>query len=186
MLGATATCDDIHYDHADWADAVFHVAGAAPQAVDPPVEQKVMLTPNPPPGPGINGPKVYGVRPGRPFIYRIPATGRRPMIFDVANLPTGLMLDRQTGIITGNAPGEKRTYLVVLKAQNAQRRIKRPFSISVGDTLAVTPAMGWNSWYIHYHRVSDADMRAAADAMIESGVADFGYQYVNIDDWWMD
>ena len=28
-------------------------------------------------------------------------------------------------------------------------------------------------------------MRAAADAMIDSGMADFGYQYVNIDDCWM-
>jgi alpha-galactosidase len=45
--------------------------------------------------------------------------------------------------------------------------------------------MGWNSWYIHYWRVTDAHMRRAADAMIESGMADFGYQYVNIDDCWM-
>jgi alpha-galactosidase len=45
--------------------------------------------------------------------------------------------------------------------------------------------MGWNSWYIHYGRVTDGHMRRAADAMIESGMADFGYQYVNIDDCWM-
>jgi alpha-galactosidase len=45
--------------------------------------------------------------------------------------------------------------------------------------------MGWNSWYIHYYRVTADDMRAAADAMIESGMADFGYSYVNIDDCWM-
>jgi alpha-galactosidase len=54
-----------------------------------------------------------------------------------------------------------------------------------GDTLALTPPMGWNSWYIHYDRVSEAIMRQAADQMIDTGMADYGYQYVNIDDCWM-
>jgi len=45
--------------------------------------------------------------------------------------------------------------------------------------------MGWNSWYIHYHRVTEAHMRRAAEVMISSGMADHGYQYVNIDDCWM-
>ena len=31
--------------------------------------------------PRINGPKIYGQRPGRPFLYTIPATGERPMTF---------------------------------------------------------------------------------------------------------
>ncbi|MCX6223708.1 MAG: NPCBM/NEW2 domain-containing protein, partial [Bacteroidia bacterium] len=48
----------------------------------------------------------------------------------------------------------------------------------------LTPPMGLNSWYIYYSRVSDSIMRRAADKMIESGMADFGYQYVNIDDCW--
>ena len=55
----------------------------------------------------------------------------------------------------------------------------------VGNQLALTPPMGWNSWYIHYHRVSDQVMRQAADQMIATGMADYGYQYVNIDDCWM-
>jgi alpha-galactosidase len=45
--------------------------------------------------------------------------------------------------------------------------------------------MGWNSWYIHYDRVTDEVMRQAADAMVSSGMADYGYMYVNIDDCWM-
>ncbi len=45
--------------------------------------------------------------------------------------------------------------------------------------------MGWNDWYTHYDRITDKLMRQAADAMISSGMADFGYQYVNIDDCWM-
>jgi alpha-galactosidase len=53
-----------------------------------------------------------------------------------------------------------------------------------GNGLAKTPPMGWNSWN-HFHRhVSDAIVRAAADAMVSSGMRDAGYIYVNIDDTW--
>ena len=45
--------------------------------------------------------------------------------------------------------------------------------------------MGWNHWYAHYNRVTDKMMREAADVMVASGMADVGYQYVNIDDCWM-
>jgi len=45
--------------------------------------------------------------------------------------------------------------------------------------------MGWNGWYTFYEKPSDALMRKAADIMIQSGMADHGYQYVNIDDAWM-
>ncbi len=44
--------------------------------------------------------------------------------------------------------------------------------------------MGWNSWYIYLHHVTEAAMRKAADQMIATGMADYGYQYVNIDDCW--
>jgi len=174
-------------DHADWAEAAFVVAGRDPIAADAPVikEQKVILTPRPGPTPQINGPKVYGCRPGRPFVYRIPCTGKRPMTFSAQNLPDTLTLDAATGIITGAAPRQAGEYLVTLKAANRQGSAQRPLKIVVGDTLALTPPMGWNSWYIHYGRVTDGHMRRAADAMIASGMADFGYEYVNIDDCWM-
>ena len=67
--------DGVDYDHANWAQAEFTVGGEKPEAVDvpePPAEEKVLLTPKPGPAPKINGPKVYGCRPGHPFLYRIP------------------------------------------------------------------------------------------------------------------
>jgi alpha-galactosidase len=49
---------------------------------------------------------------------------------------------------------------------------------------AITPPMGWNSWN-HFHRnVTEADVRAAADVIVKSGMRDAGYLYVNIDDTW--
>ena len=50
--------------------------------------------------------------------------------------------------------------------------------------LAATPPMGWNSWNHFAGRVTDADVRAAADALVSSGMRDAGYVYVNIDDTW--
>ena len=50
--------------------------------------------------------------------------------------------------------------------------------------LAQTPPMGWNSWNHFADKVTDADVRAAADAMVSSGMRDAGYIYVNIDDTW--
>src|SRR5882724_3918781 len=55
-----------------------------------------ILTPPAPATPRINGPDVFGVRPGSPFLYTIPATGDRPMTFSADNLPRGLKLDSET------------------------------------------------------------------------------------------
>jgi alpha-galactosidase len=144
-----------------------------------------ILTPKPAPQPKINGPEVYGARPGHPFLYRVPCTGERPIRFSAAGLPKELQLDAATGIISGASPAKRGEYRVTLSAANAKGKASKPFRIVVGDTLALTPPMGWNDWYTHYDRITDRLMRAAADAMLASGMADFGYQYVNIDDCWM-
>jgi len=52
------------------------------------------------------------------------------------------------------------------------------------SSVAQTPPMGWNSWNHFAEKVTDADVRAAADALVSSGMRDAGYIYVNIDDTW--
>ena len=44
--------------------------------------------------------------------------------------------------------------------------------------------MGWNSWNHFAGKVDDADVRAAADSMVSSGMKAAGYTYINIDDTW--
>lgn len=161
----------------------FVVARSAETNQPAPASAEQILTPLPGPAPHINGPRVYGVHPGSPFLYRIPCTGERPMKFSAENLPAGLTLDGQTGIITGRLLAASTTR-VTLIAQNVHGKAKREFRIIVGEQLALTPPMGWNSWYIYLRHVSEAAMRRAADQMIASGMADYGYQYVNIDDCW--
>jgi alpha-galactosidase len=50
--------------------------------------------------------------------------------------------------------------------------------------LAPTPPMGWSTWNHFHHGISDALIRAQADAMVSSGMRDAGYVYVNIDGGW--
>ena len=44
--------------------------------------------------------------------------------------------------------------------------------------------MGWNSWNFFAGKVTDKDIRAAADQLVATGMKDAGYVYVNIDDTW--
>ncbi len=171
--------------HADWAHAHFIMNQGQPPGpritTDP--DQEGILTPPPPSEPRIHSPKVYGARPGNPFLYRIPVTGNRPMRFEAAGLAAGLTLDPATGIITGTTP-PRGQYVLSLTATNASGRAQRDFTIVAGDQLALTPPMGWNSWYAYYEHVTDQLMRDAADSFISNGMADVGYQYVNLDDCW--
>jgi len=142
-----------------------------------------ILTPKSPETPLIHGAKIMGVRPGSPFLFRIPATGIRPMTFSVENLPEGLSLNNSTGIITGNI-SKAGEYKVVLGATNSTGNVTRDFKIVVGDKLALTPPMGWNSWNVWGLAVDNDKVKAAADVFISSGLADHGYTYINIDDGW--
>ena len=147
------------------------------------VEPKIILTPKPGPAPRINGAKVFGVRPGSPFLFTIPATGERPVKYEVVNLPSGLTCDENTGQISGiiEKPGE---YITTFRVRNKSGIAERSFRIVCGETLALTPHMGWNSWYVWENHVTDKIIREAADAMVISGMMDHGYMYVNIDDCW--
>lgn len=52
--------------------------------------------------------------------------------------------------------------------------------------LARTPPMGWNSWNHFGCNINENIIKETADAMASSGMKDAGYQYIVIDDCWMD
>ena len=92
--------------------AVLALAVLAPgwtRAAEP-----AILTPRPGPEPRINGAKVFGVRPGSPFLFTIPATGERPLRYAARGLPEGLRLDPATGQISGRLD----------RAGNSRRRLR--------------------------------------------------------------
>lgn len=45
-----------------------------------------------------------------------------------------------------------------------------------------TPTMGWSSWNTYGINISEDLIKAQADAMVNQGLKDVGYQYINIDD----
>ena len=144
---------------------------------------KYILTPKQGPAPKINGPKVFGVRPGHPVIFTIPASGIKPMTFSADNLPRGVKVDAKTGKISGSIdkPGE---YTIILHAKNNAGETKRTFKLVVGEIIALTPPMGWNSWNIYATKVTQELVLANAKAMVSSGLIDHGWSYMNIDDVW--
>jgi alpha-galactosidase len=175
--------DGISYDHADWCQARIEYRGSKPEPVKPYAAEPYILTPPPAPEPRINSPKVFGVRPGSPFLFTIAATGERPMTFAAEGFPAGLKLDVSSGRITGfiNKPG---TYNVKLIARNRLGTAEKMLRIEVGDKICLTPPMGWNSWNCWGCSVTDEKVRRSARAMVEKGLINYGWTYINIDDCW--
>ncbi|MFA6450208.1 MAG: NPCBM/NEW2 domain-containing protein [bacterium] len=133
---------------------------------------------------GIHGARVVGSTPGKPFLFLIPATGKKPLTYSAKNLPDGLSLDAKTGIISGALKSDGET-VVELSVAGPAGSAKRKLTIVGGkDKLALTPPMGWNSWNVWGLSVTDKKVRDAADVMVNSGLAAHGFTFVNIDDGW--
>ena len=180
--------DGMDSDLADWAGAVFFLVPGAtekPQAVfgfpDPPMPIASSVAS---PEPQIHAPHVTGATPGRSFLFQVPATGDGPLDYAAENLPQGLSMNAKTGVISGALAAEGMTE-VTLRVKGPKGETRRGLTIVGGkDKLALTPPMGWNSWFVWAGHVDDAKVRAAADAMVSTGLAAHGYQYVVIDDTW--
>ncbi len=174
----------VYKDKANYVNAYITYKGSAPVALNyNHIHNRHILTPEASPLPKINSAKVFGVRPGRPFMYTIAATGKRPMSFAAENLPYGLSLDKQTGIITGVIKEKKET-IVQLKATNELGTATRDLKIVAGDKIALTPPMGWNGYNRFADSIDHETVKAAVDAMINSGLINHGWTYINIDDSW--
>lgn len=183
VLVAADAGDGSDWDHADWGDLMITMVTGKPRLVVPPTEEAVLLTPKPAPTPRITGAKVFGVRPGSPFQFTVTATGDRPMIFAADSLPSGLQLDAQSGRITGKLDNAGE-FVVTLRAKNALGQAERKLKIVSGAQIGLTPAMGWNSWNCFAHAVTEERIKSAADAMVNSGLINHGWTYINIDDFW--
>ena len=174
-------------DNVSWGGALIQMQAGATATPEP----WVMPSDPPPPiasatplEPRINGPRVTGGTPGRPFLFLIPATGEGPLAYAASNLPAGLSLDPKTGIISGSLREAGRS-VAEITVKGPRGAARRALTIVGGDdALALTPPLGWNSWNAWGASVDDAKVRAAADWMVKSGLAAHGFQYIDIDDTW--
>ena len=147
------------------------------------LETPYILTPPESPKPHICNAQVYGARPGAPFLYTIAATGQQPMMYEASGLPPGFKINPKTGIITGSTK-ERGMFNLTLTATNNLGADSKVVNVVIGDNIALTPPMGWNSWNCWGLSVSDERVRASADAMVSSGLIHHGWTYMNIDDGW--
>lgn len=175
-------------DNADWAGAaIITKPGQQSQLRVLAAEKEAAPTiaPSRTTAPMINYPRITGATPGRPFQFRIPASGEGPLTFSATNLPAALELDPATGVITGSLQKEGRTEVAVsVKAKDGKMSNAVITIVGGKDALALTPPLGWNSWNVWGGNVTADHVKAAADGMVSSGLAAQGYTYINIDDAW--
>ena len=167
------------------SSAVTNPAAVTDGVYDGRVQAREVLTPLAPREPRLTGATIFGVRPGKPLFFRISATGEKPIVFSASGLPDGVTIDPATGWITGRAGSRAGDVVVTVSARNVLGSVSRDLTLRVGETIALTPPMGWNSWYVHSEGVSDRAIREIATAMAEKGLTDHGWTYLNIDDCWM-
>mmetsp|Transcript_37616 Transcript_37616/g.85405 ORF Transcript_37616/g.85405 Transcript_37616/m.85405 type:complete len:520 (-) Transcript_37616:720-2279(-) len=62
------------------------------------------------------------------------------------------------------------------------------FALAQGldNGVGLTPAMGWSSWNRFRCDINEALIKEVAQAIVSTGLRDVGFQYVNIDDCWME
>jgi alpha-galactosidase len=172
---------------ATWANAKITYSGDEVPRTIPLTKSiagvKQIFTPVESEFPKINYPKIVGATPSKQFIFPIPVTGKKPLLVTVDNLPTGLTLDSVTGIISGTTPSKKGTYSLNITVKNSLGEAKGTIDLKVGDLLALTPPMGWNSWNAGGMSVDQNKVKAAADVIAEK-LRGHGWAFLIIDDGW--
>ncbi|GEM_PF-45462 len=160
--------------------AVLAVAASATPAWAQQTEITISMAP-PPAEPRINGPRIFGRRPGTPLLYTVPATGDPPLTF-AATLPSGLSIDPGSGTISGTTPAAG-SHAIEVTVTNGSGSATATLTLIAGETLALTPPMGWNSYDSYYGDVTETQVREAADAL-RSILQPFGWNTVVIDYLW--
>ena len=180
--------DTSNDDEVAWGGAMIELLqpdGERPTAYVPPAEELPRIAaPSTSPRPAIHGARVTGATPGRPFLFRVPATGAAPLRFSAGGLPAGLAIDASTGVISGKLEkaGES---VVQLNVRGSGGEARSELRIVGGrNALARTPPMGWNSWNVWGPAVDAEKVLQAAEWLDRSGLAAHGFQYIVIDDAW--
>ena len=90
---------------------------------------------------------------------------------------------RETGLMGGDESGNFNPKKTATRAEVATVIVRMlPF---VKEAIAPkAPPMGWNSYMAQAWFVDEAQLIEQMDAMIDTGLYDAGYEYINIDDWW--
>lgn len=72
----------------------------------------------------------------------------------------------------------------VLLVTSAVTLLSAPAAQALENGVARTPPMGWNTWNTFGCNINETLIRQMADAIVNSGMRELGYQYVIVDDCW--
>lgn len=134
--------------------------------------------------PLITAPSVYGASPNKPFLMRIPVLGERPVTFGTWGLPEGLSLEDNKIVGTAPAAGE---YRFTVFAENKFGKSEKSILLRVApDGMLRTPLLGFTTWNAFAIEVNQEKVEFTADYLVESGIAEYGYSYINLDSGWQD
>ena len=169
-------------------DARFEMkSGTRPQDIATLSRQLGILTPPAAKTPRINGPALFGARPGNPVVYRLPVTGGRPVEVTVEGLDdpalSGVSFDPAKRMLTGTVR-KAGTYPLVFRAKNVHGESVKRFRLVIGEKIALTPPLGWNSWNAFASTITAAIVKETADEMERLGLGEHGWTYLTIDDGW--
>lgn len=132
--------------------------------------------------PRINAPSVLGASPQKPFLFRIPVTGQRPVICGAKDLPEGLEL--KDNILIGKVP-KAGDYKITLTAENALGKTEKEVTLEIYPAnVLVTPLLGFTTWNAFGSEVTQEDVEQTAQRLVDLGITEYGYRYVNLDSGW--
>ena len=132
--------------------------------------------------PSINIAGVIGASPNKPFLEKIPVSGKRPLNISVLGLPEGLY---HSGSIISGGVKKAGNYDIVIKAENELGAAEKHVTLEIKqDTVRLTPLMGFTSWNAFGFEVTQENMENTARLLCELGLSEYGYNYVNIDSGW--
>lgn len=133
--------------------------------------------------------------PGKPFMHKIrvpenPSASDHAVVptkkgvLRVYNLPEGLEWNASRALVEGIAPAAGK-YVYSVEFEIGGTVYKEGISLTVSDNLvSPTPMMGWQSWNVLEENISHDAICAQADAMVDKGFLNAGYNYLGIDDCW--
>lgn len=88
-----------------------------------------------------------------------------------------------TGITVALKNGSVSAPAIAARAANAVK-VTTKSEVGYDNGVALTPPMGWSSWNTFRNHISEELILQIATAMKNSGLAEAGYQYINLDDCW--
>ena len=132
--------------------------------------------------PQINIPSIIGASSKKPILIRIATTGERPIEYEAIDLPNGVYLE--DNILQGTVENDGE-YQITLIAKNALGMDEKKFVLEIKEqNVLVTPLLGYTSWNAFAQHVTQNDIEGIAEKLVELGISEYGYSYVNTDSGW--